>query len=232
LQTACTQCSQKIVVDDAKVPERPFLLKCPKCGGTIRLPGRAPIAPSVPAAEPETPEPSRTAAVALPTEYPLQPPTSTATLRGEATAEGPAGRALIALPDKAQAATLEDSLTQAGFGVDTADELEDPARLLDQGLYALVATNRTVAQAGGTETLYQRIGRQNADARRQFFLVLCGPEFKTGSAVQAFAVLADLVVNPADLGRCQALVKGTLAERRRLYQPLVDAQARLGRDDG
>jgi predicted Zn finger-like uncharacterized protein len=231
LQTSCAQCSQKIVVDDAKVPDRPFLVKCPKCGGTIRMPGRAPVAPTVPPAELETQDLPEAAGAASPAEVLLPPGPAPTDLRGEATAEGPSGRALVALPDRTQAAALEGALAQAGFGVDTADELEDPARLLDEGLYSLVATNRAVAQAGGAETLYQRVGRQNTDARRQFFLVLCGAEFKTGSAVQAFAVLADLVLNPADLARCSGLVKGTMAERRRLYQPLRDAQLRLGRDE-
>jgi len=44
VQIVCAQCSQKLTIDDAKVPERPFQLKCPKCGTMTKAPGRAALA--------------------------------------------------------------------------------------------------------------------------------------------------------------------------------------------
>ena len=53
MQVSCPQCTQRISIDDAKVPERPFSVKCPKCQTVVKLPGRAPggAAPEPPAAE-------------------------------------------------------------------------------------------------------------------------------------------------------------------------------------
>ena len=31
MQLDCPSCSQRVVVDDAKAPDRPFAVKCPKC---------------------------------------------------------------------------------------------------------------------------------------------------------------------------------------------------------
>ena len=40
MQTDCPQCSQKLVVEDDKVPAGPFMLRCPKCQKAIKLPGK------------------------------------------------------------------------------------------------------------------------------------------------------------------------------------------------
>ena len=46
MQASCPQCAHVVTIDDAKVPDRPFGVKCPRCQTLIRLPGRmAPAAP-------------------------------------------------------------------------------------------------------------------------------------------------------------------------------------------
>jgi predicted Zn finger-like uncharacterized protein len=40
VQANCTSCAQRIVIDDAKVPDRPFSVKCPKCQTVVRFPGK------------------------------------------------------------------------------------------------------------------------------------------------------------------------------------------------
>jgi twitching motility protein PilT len=42
MQASCTQCGHALLIDDARVPDRPFSVKCPKCGTLVRLPGKAP----------------------------------------------------------------------------------------------------------------------------------------------------------------------------------------------
>jgi twitching motility protein PilT len=60
MQAACPQCGHVLVIDEARVPERPFSVKCPKCGGVARLPGRgvAGAAPSPAVAPPPAPPPA------------------------------------------------------------------------------------------------------------------------------------------------------------------------------
>jgi twitching motility protein PilT len=65
VQATCPQCANLITIDDAKVPDRPFGVKCPKCQNVVRLPGKtaagasgpttaaAPAAGAGPAAEME-----------------------------------------------------------------------------------------------------------------------------------------------------------------------------------
>ena len=40
MQAQCSQCSSRIQIDDSKVPDRPFKVKCPKCQALITLPGQ------------------------------------------------------------------------------------------------------------------------------------------------------------------------------------------------
>jgi predicted Zn finger-like uncharacterized protein len=40
VQANCPSCAQRIVIDDAKVPDRAFSVKCPKCQTVVRFPGR------------------------------------------------------------------------------------------------------------------------------------------------------------------------------------------------
>ena len=40
MQVQCSQCSTRIQIEDAKVPDRPFKLKCPRCQTVLSLAGR------------------------------------------------------------------------------------------------------------------------------------------------------------------------------------------------
>jgi len=70
VQANCTNCQQRIVIDDAKVPDRAFSVKCPKCQTVVRFPGKG-AAPVVSA-----PGTSSFASNLPAGAYPAAPPTS------------------------------------------------------------------------------------------------------------------------------------------------------------
>jgi len=212
VQAQCSQCSTRIQIDDTKVPDRPFKVRCPKCQAVMTLPGRGADSPAAPEAEPPSWEPP-------------PPPPPEAVARRER-AEGNANDALIALAGPA-AAGLREALERLKFHVDSVDDVEEGARLLEQGVYEVAVTARTPPEPGKPETLAQRMLRLPLDARRRVFVILVGEEFRTADGTQAWAAQADLVVNPADAGRCESLIRSTMAERKRLYQPLVDARRKI-----
>jgi hypothetical protein len=57
-------------------------------------------------------------------------------------------------------------------------------------------------------------------------VILAGDEFKTGDGMQAWAVLADLVVATHDAGMADNAIRTVMAERHRLYQVYLDAKRR------
>jgi predicted Zn finger-like uncharacterized protein len=206
VQTACPQCQTRIQIDDAKVPDKPFNIKCPKCGNVVKLPGRA-----APAAAPDTSAPTF----------------SEEALRATVTkpVAAPGERALVSFPDPAVAEAMSQTLHRLGYAVDVVAG-EDAARLLDQGLFAVCGTARVAAAAGKGESLYQRITRSSPEFRRQVFVILAGDEFKTGDGTQAWAVLADLVLSTKDVGMADNAVRTVMAERNRLYQVYIEAKRR------
>lgn len=209
MQAACAQCSQLIAVDDAKAPAQAFSVKCPKCGSAVKFPGRE-AGPTTPAPAAPTPAPTSAA--------PRTSPRDSAMLTG---------RALVAIPQAPLAASLAAVLTRAGLSVDTSDDWEEGARLVDQGVYDYTATVRAMAAPGRGESLYQRILRMPSEVRRGVFLILAGDDFRTGDGTQAYANLADLVVNPADATALEPYLRSAVGERTRLYAALRDAKRRI-----
>jgi len=231
VQAQCSQCSTRIQIDDTKVPDRPFKVRCPKCQTVMTLPGRGAAPAAAPEAEPPatasegSPVPDPAAASPPPADD-LPPPPSPAAMARRERAEAGTNDALVALSGPA-AMGLQHALERLKFNVDSVDDIEEGARLLEQGIYEVAVTARTPPEPGKPETLAQRMLRLPLDARRRVFVILVGPEFQTADGTQAWAAQADLVVNPADAGRCEHLIRSTMAERKRLYQPLVDARRRI-----
>jgi predicted Zn finger-like uncharacterized protein len=216
LKAQCPECSTHFQLPDEKVPDRPFKVRCPKCQHVVALPGRGAEAP----AESEPPEPP--AASASPA-APAAPP------RRAHTGSDKAEDALIALGEASQAEALTAVLGRLDFNVDVVENVEEGARLLEQGAYALAVTSLGPAGPGSEATLAQRILRLTPDARRGVFIVLVG-DFTTGDGTQAWAHQADLVLGAADTGTCDNLVRSALTEKRRLYQPYLDARRRVEND--
>ena len=214
MQGSCSSCGNRITIDDAKVPDRPFQVKCPKCQSLVRFPGKGAAAAS------PAPAPASASAAAEEPEPPRAPPSHR---------DAPAGEtrlALVALPDKGQAASASAMLARLGFEVESLDDASEGGRLLEQGVYDVVVTARMPAQ-GTRESLYQRIGRMPSEPRREMMLVVVGDDFKTGDGTQAWACLADLVVNSREAGSADNHFRNVSAERARVYQPFKEARKRL-----
>jgi predicted Zn finger-like uncharacterized protein len=219
VQAQCPECSTHFQLPDEKVPDRPFKVRCPRCQHVVGLPGRGGVVPT--ADEPMaggTPE-------AVPPESPSPPATPATPPRREHTGSNDADDALIALSDTALAEALTAALGRLDYNVDVVEDVGEGARLLEQGAYAVAVTSRGGTKAG--MTLAERMLRLTADPRRGVFVVLVDGEFTTGDGIQAWAAQADLVVNARDVATCDNLLRATIQERKRLYQPYLDARHRL-----
>jgi hypothetical protein len=234
VQAACPQCAQKIVVEDARAPERPFAVKCPKCQATVRFPGRPPAAAAGTAAAGAAAPPAGASGGEAPAEAagaelrsaPVAPVRRDAGLSDG----GPPRKVLVALPDRNLASALTQPLVGLGYATEVLDSPEEGGRLLEDGVFDVVIANRAAAVPGRSETLYQRVTRLGPNARRRIFLVLVGDEYKTGDGLQAFAAQADLVVNPRDAAAVEGPLLGAMSERARLYQSLLAARHAAGID--
>lgn len=230
MQAPCPNCSNKIVIDDARVPDRPFSVKCPKCQNTVKFPGKGAGAPTAAAPPPPPPEPPPAGGDGAGFNADEMRAQMMAQLRREMSGGGGEGgragdRALVALPDRGQAGNITLMLTRLGYSVDTLDDWAEGARLLEQGVYQVVVT-APVAGPQGKESLYQKALRINPEARRPVFMALVGDNLKTADGTQAFVLQGDLVISSRDAATADAVFRGTLAERTRIYQCFMDSRKR------
>jgi predicted Zn finger-like uncharacterized protein len=228
LQAQCSQCSSRIQIDDSKVPDRPFKVKCPKCQALISLPGKGAAEAAPPAAaEPHVAAPAP--AYTPPAYVPPPPPSPAAVARRERATQSD-NDAIIALPAGPATTAIQAALMGLGYNVDAVDDVEEGARLIEQGVYEVAVTARTPPEPGKPESLAQRLLRLAPDARRRVFVILVGEEFRSADGTQAWTVQADLVLHPNDTARCDHLIKATMAERKRLYAPFADARRKIESD--
>jgi predicted Zn finger-like uncharacterized protein len=135
VQAQCSQCSSRIQIDDSKVPDRPFKVKCPKCQALITLPGKsaAPAAAEAEAAAPAAPGNGADAPPAAPPPPayvpPPPPPSAAAVARRERASESQ-NDAIIALAAGPATTALQAALVNLGFNVDAVDDIEEGARLI------------------------------------------------------------------------------------------------------
>jgi predicted Zn finger-like uncharacterized protein len=229
MQAACPSCSNKIVIDDARVPERAFSVKCPKCQNTVKFPGKGQGGPAVAAPPPPPPAPAPEAPAESSFNSDEMRAQMMAQLRREMSIGGEGGhsgeRALVALPDRGQAGNITLMLTRLGYGVETVDDQTEAARLLEQGVFQIVVT-APIAGAAGKESLYQKALRISPEARRRVFIILLADNLKTGDGTQAWVLQADLVLSSKDAATADAIFRNTLGERSRMYSSFAEAKKR------
>jgi hypothetical protein len=122
------------------------------------------------------------------------------------------------------ALTMASVLGRLGFAVEQLDTPDDKILRLQQGDYALVVSTRNGVP--DDRNVHRMIQTMPLEIRRRLFLVLVGDDVQTGEGIQAFALLADLVVQSKDAPTCDRLLAQTLQERKRVYQTFWDAEDR------
>lgn len=228
MQAQCPECTTRFQLDDAKVPDHAFKVRCPRCQHVVVLPGRE-AADAAPAAGGEAPAPdpapAEPPAAPAPPPAPARPPQPP---KREHTGPEGAEDALIAIPDADLAKAFTETLARLGYNVDVAEDVEEGARLLEQGAYAMAVS--ASSNGGDQDSLVRRVMMLTPDMRRRVFVILAGDQFQTADGTQAWAAMVDLVVHTADVPSCDGFVRSTLSEKQRLYQAYLDARRRVEED--
>ncbi|HXY40837.1 MAG TPA: zinc-ribbon domain-containing protein, partial [Vicinamibacteria bacterium] len=136
MQSQCPQCATRIQVDDAKVPDKPFKVRCPKCQATLSLPGRTAASAPAPAPAADAPEPPP------PPEFP-----SAAAIARRERLEAGENDAIVALAGPA-AQPIRQAIGRLGYEVDAVDDIEEGALLLEQGVYEMAVTSADLGGPG------------------------------------------------------------------------------------
>jgi len=115
-------------------------------------------------------------------------------------------------------------LGRLGFSVEQLEPVDDKIVRLQQGDFAVIVSARNGVP--DDRNVYRVIQTMPLEIRRRLFLILLGDDVQTGEGIQAFALLADLVVQSKDAASCDRLLAQALQERKRVYQTFWDAEDR------
>lgn len=115
-------------------------------------------------------------------------------------------------------------LGRMGFAVEQLDSADDKLLRLQQGEFAVVISARNGVPED--RNVYRIMQTLPLEIRRRLFLVLVGDDVQTGEGTQAFALVADLVVNSKDAPSSDRILGQMLQERKRIYQTFWDAEDR------
>jgi endogenous inhibitor of DNA gyrase (YacG/DUF329 family) len=128
VQANCPKCAHKVVVDDARAPDRAFTVKCPKCQTPVKFAGKAAAQAAAPAPAPEAG--AAPAAPAAPAAGATQNQDMRAGMMAQLRremglspgADSVSMRALVALADAGPAGAIAQALGRLGYTADTFDD--------------------------------------------------------------------------------------------------------------
>lgn len=231
MQANCPKCAHRIVVDDARVPDRPFGVRCPGCQTTVRFSGRAASPAGQPSGNPPAATPLSPPAPGPETAVPDDERSMPSSVSHDAQSGeklGQRGLALVALPDSGVSGSVALMLSRLGYVAEPVADMDTCLRRLEQGLHNLVATQ----VSSDPNSLHRRITRLGPEARRPIILVLIGDEFSSGDGTQAFVLQADLVLTPGDVSGAEGLLRSVLGEREFIYSAFLEARRRFEQSEG
>jgi predicted Zn finger-like uncharacterized protein len=241
----CPNCTTRLQLDDAKVPARPFSVRCPKCQQIIN-------------AQPPTPQARRDALAAVPGGVPASTRAQAeATQAPSVLREGGAGEPAAA---EGEVVRLLTALLQRGAGEAPGPKgvirrpswerrralvcmgsarCEEVAELLVENFYevcvvaeaaqaveqmrevpadVLVLDQEFDAPAQGVAAVTRELNSMRMSDRRRLVFVQVSDQARTGDAHAAFLSNANLVVNPSDLDTLNRLLDRNLRDLNELYR--------------
>lgn len=236
----CDNCSVSLQLDEGKIPNTNFTVRCPRCQNLIRVAPGAKNASTVQQLQQNAPAPAvnegthefavkenefqinsalRSLLSALQTENKVLE-------TSDETVEKPR-RALLCLGEKRDA--VAKTLVDAGLKVYLA---ETPAqaneRLREGKTEVLIYSPDFAAEFGGTAILQQKVNTMSAAERRRLFLVSVEDGGTTLSAHDAFLRNLNLIVNNNDISQLPLILNRSLRDFNELYRHYNEAAGMLG----
>lgn len=211
MEIICSNCKKRFVLPEEKLPSRGvFQLSCPSCKGRITVDGG---------------ERGREEAPQRPAPEGLG-----GGVEEEGAYEEGVPRALICEDDPQRRELLGAALRRLGYRTVSGLSPEEIEERLKFTQYAVIVLNEGYRGSSPEESPvvgYLRL--MPMSARRQIFLVLLSPTYRTGDQMAAFAKSANLVVNLNDARNIQAILKKGIEDNARFYQVFLECMQEIGK---
>ena len=241
---ACQKCDSRLQVDDAKVPSRPFVVRCPKCHSSVDFDSPSP-----------EPEPSADAVVGLPSpeetrfaqpnpaplfeleqHAPLpaagasadklvellasliNQPATTSRNQPHARPAWDQRKALICVPEDSRESVAR-SLTANGYQVFVANDAKQAVdRMREHLLDVVLLDPRFDSVEQGPVFVTREVNILRPTQRRRVFFVLLSPSLRTMDSHTAFLNNVNAIVNVNEIDELPSLIERRISEYNELYR--------------
>lgn len=227
----CDNCSVSLQLDDAKVPNGNFTVRCPRCQNLIRVQtgGKGKGSSTVQQLEANTPAPAVKDGAqdfsAKESEFEINSAMrallsalqkDNKTLETDDTATEKPRRVLLCLGQKRE--TIAKVLVDAGYKVYVAQTPAQANERLREGkTEILVFSPDFASEFGGAAILQQKLNAMYSSERRRLFLVSIEDNGTTLNAHEAFIRNMNLIVNSSDIEKLPLIMNRALRDFNELY---------------
>jgi hypothetical protein len=127
---------------------------------------------------------------------------------------------------------IKETLRDLGFKFHTAETPETAVERMRYTNHDCIVIHENFGGSSlHTNTILNFLAPLPMSQRRDWFICVVGPSFKTLDAMQAFSHSVHLVVSPADLPNLTAIMKKGLAEFEMLYRSFREGQRQMARSE-
>lgn len=241
----CQNCSSRLQVDEAKIPARPFIIRCPKCNSSVDsgLPNPA-LAETAPAAggsgsgedlqfEQPTPAPlfelGQESSVAQPSASGseqlaellaglLKQSAPTARRQHSTRPSWDPRKLLVCVPEDNRE-SIARSLAESGYQVFVAQDTRQAVdRMRENQLDVVLLDPRFDPTEQGSVFVAREVNILRPAQRRRLFFVLLSPSLRTMDGHTAFLNNVNAIINVNEVDELPALIEHRLRDFNELYK--------------
>ncbi len=236
MEVICKHCSAKLNIPDEKLPhDQRVSVVCPKCKNKLIL--------GVPEAVPTGLSPTVEDAVRLEKtpgevestqgeEEPLEEPWDDAAEEDIPLYSYEEGEklALVMDSDAHRPEKIKEGIRELGYRyVPARDSRDASGKMRFHNFDLMILADHFDNSPLEQSPILRSLNHLSMSIRRRMFLVLIGEKFKTMDHMMAFAMSANLVINPRDLDRLTTILKRAVSDKEKLYKVFFDTLEDVGK---
>jgi predicted Zn finger-like uncharacterized protein len=246
----CQKCSSRLQVDEAKVPSRPFVIRCPKCNASVESggPGAAMDQSAINSGDsPSTENPRFDHPMPAPlfefegTAVPgnsnasaadklaellaslVGQPAATSRSRVNARPAWDPRKALVCVPEESRE-SIARSLAEDGYQVFVAHDTRQAVdRMRENELDVVLLDSRFDPAEQGPVFVTREVNILRPAQRRRLFFVLLSPTLRTMDSHTAFLNNVNAIINVNEVAELPKLIEHRVREYNELYKGFNNA---------